>query len=307
MTEELRPSPSTASPDLADPDQAPLYDPYLTAPRPPPRGGLSRLALSAILAPLLGPVGAILAIVFGWYARREIEREAHRLKGHALATAGMVLGVLATMAWGGILSYFAWTFRYRVDPAGDEPSAQATAPHAARAPQQSPPPARAAPVLTDPFAPKNTKVHKEGAVTVVDLGMSTASLSGELAKQRAEAAKAGETLMVMTTAARCQPCTGVDQSLLDPLLQAALAKVRLVRIDVLVFHEDLEELKIPDQAIPGFFLLSLDLTPRDGVNGGEWDDDIPPNIAPVLGAFVRGKYVRRREPWQPVPQSGVTL
>ena len=43
------------------------------------------------------------------------------------------------------------------------------------------------------------------------------------------------------------------------------------------------------------------------IHGGEWDDDIPPNIAPVLGAFVRGKYGTRRYPWQPLPGSGMRL
>ncbi len=30
----------------------------------------------------------------------------------------------------------------------------------------------------------------------------------------------------------------------------------------------------------------------------EWDDDIPRNIAPVLGNFVRGRYTKRREQWR---------
>jgi hypothetical protein len=111
----------------------------------------------------------------------------------------------------------------------------------------------------------------------------------------------------MTTRAACEPCRGVDESLRDPRIQAALAGVRLVRVDIEVFHEDLDALRIPSDRIPGFFLLAPDLNPRDGVDGGEWDDDIPVNIAPVLGAFVRGAYSSRREPWKPLPASGVTL
>ncbi|APR76494.1 Hypothetical protein A7982_01841 [Minicystis rosea] len=297
------PQPSSGAPHDGHSDAAePLYDPYLLPP-PPPRGGVSGLALSAIVAAFLGPVGAILAIVFGHYARREIERTGHRRSGYALATAGLALGVVLTMAWGGFLSYIAWTVRYRVDPAGDEPAASAAPPSTppATAPKGDPP------ADVGPFAPKYTKVKRAGDITVVDVGMSSSSLGEELARQRAEAATAGETLMVMTTAARCAPCRGVDQSLTDPLLQTALAKVRLVRVDMQVFHEDLEQLKIPDEAIPGFFLLSLDLTPRDGVNGGEWDDDIPVNIAPVLGAFARGRYAQRRQSWRPIPSSGMTL
>ena len=64
---------------------------------------------------------------------------------------------------------------------------------------------------------------------------------------------------------------------------------------------------MPIKAIPGFFLLSPDLSPKDAINGGEWDDDIPPNIAPVLGAFMRGKYAKRREGWHASPSSGIRL
>jgi hypothetical protein len=111
----------------------------------------------------------------------------------------------------------------------------------------------------------------------------------------------------MTTRDPCAPCRGVDRSLGDPLVQTGLRGARLVRVDIDVFREDLDELKIPYHAIPGFFLLSLDLTPRDGINGGEWDEDIPRNIAPVLGAFIRGQYTTRREPWKPLPRSGMRL
>lgn len=287
--------------------EPPLYDPYAFAPAQPPPG-LSGLALASVFLSFIGPVGSILAIVFGLHARREIEQSGGRRTGHALATIGIALGVCLTMVYGAGLSYFVWTDRHRADPAGAEPAAEAPLPvpsaPTARAAPSTPAPA---PADLGPFAPKHTKVKKQGEITVVDVGSSTSALPEELAKQRAEASSAGETLVVMTTASRCDPCRGVDRSLVDEKMQTALAKIRLVRVDIMVFHDDLETLKIPDQAIPGFFLLAPDLTPRDGVDGGEWDDDIPPNIAPVLGPFVRGKYAQRRRPWKPVPPSGISL
>jgi hypothetical protein len=161
-----------------------------------------------------------------------------------------------------------------------------------------------APILA---APARTQIEHKGRITVVDLGRATSSLSDELARQRADAAAAHETLLVMTTAAGCDPCRGVDQSLSDAQVQKALARVRLVRIDSELFHEDLDGLRIPHGRVPGFFLLAPDLAPRDGIDGGEWDADIAPNIAPVLGAFVRGTYTSRREPWHPLPGSGMAL
>lgn len=303
MPDEPRPfTPPPNTPPLApEPSEPPLDDPYLIAPTPV-QPGLSRMAVQSAVALPFGPVGAVLAIILGYYARREIERAGRRRSGYALATASMVLGVLAAMSWGAGLSYWKWTREHRVDPVDEAPEVIGT-----MAPPPSPRPSPRAVPDVGPFAPRHTKVKRDGEITVVDVGASTSSIGEELAKQRAEAASQGETLLVMTTAGRCDPCRGVDQSLADPRLQAALAKVRLVRVDVEVFPDDLDELKIPHAAIPGFFLLSPDLTPRDGVDGGEWDDDIAANIAPVLGPFLRGKYASRRRPWRALPPSGTTL
>lgn len=283
--------------------QPPLPDPYAFAPPPPKR--MSRLALSSALSLLIpGPVGSILAIVFGVYARREIDQPGSRRTGHALATLGIALGMCMTMGYGALLSYVIWTAHHRVDPDAG-PTAEAPLPVPSAPTARSAPPTP--PADLGPFAPKHTKVKKQGDITVVDVGSSTSSLPDELAKQRAEASGAGETMLVMTTASRCDPCRGVDRALFDAQMQTALTRIRLVRVDMMVFHDDLESLKIPDEAIPGFFLLAPDLTPRDGVDGGEWDDDIAANIAPVLGPFVHGKYPQRRRPWKPVPPSGISL
>jgi hypothetical protein len=230
--------------------------------------------------------------------------------GRGLATLGLVLGVVLTPAWGGVLSYVAWR-RGLMEPAsplaGSPPEpAGVPARHAPPPDATSPPPAPASSSSLALVPPRTRLVHV-GKITVIDEGKATASLSEELARQRAEAAKEHETLMLMTTATRCDPCRGVDGALSDPLMQTALARVRLVRVDTEVFHEDLEGLRIPHDKVPGFFLLALDLTPRDGINGGEWDDDIAANIAPVLGAFVREKYAKRRESWTPLPGNGMTL
>jgi hypothetical protein len=284
----------------------PLLDPYLHAPPPAPQGDGSSLAASALLAALLlGPVGAILAIVFGWYARQQTARAGGRREGHVVATLAMVLGVALTMTWGGALSYLAWTRHNRA-----EPVAAAGVPALVTLPPVAPPraapsaPRRREPVLS---APQHTKVERAGQITVVDVGVETPSLSEELARQRAEASADGETVLVMTTSGDCAPCRGVDASLRDPLMQTALAHVRLVRVDLYVFNEDLDALKMPHDHYPGFFLLSLDLLPRDGIDGGEWGDDIAPNIAPVLGAFMRGKLAQRKEAWKPVTGSGMSL
>ena len=104
VTDAPRPPPSARDED----DRPILLDPYQGSegarggggepwsgasappnPRGTPRAGLSGMALTSLLsAVLLGPVGAILAIVFGWYARREIERAGTRRSGYGMATVG---------------------------------------------------------------------------------------------------------------------------------------------------------------------------------------------------------------------------
>lgn len=156
-------------------------------------------------------------------------------------------------------------------------------------------------------APPRTVTHDEGGVTVVDLGIDAPSLDDALKQQLATAERAGQTLLLMLTGRRCDPCRGVDASLGDPRMQKALAGVRLVRVDLEVFGEELSLLNLPVDLYPSFFLLRPDLTPIDAIHGGEWDADIPVNIAPVLGPFVRGEYDTRRHPeWAPTT-TGIEL
>ena len=128
-----------------------------------------------------------------------------------------------------------------------------------------------------------------------------------MAKERAEASRAGDLMVVMTTRAECSSCLHFSNSLRNPLMQAALTHVRLVRIDVDVFEEDLSSLKIPHENLPGFFLLAPDLYPRDGIDGNEWGPDVVTNVAPVVGAFVHEKYVTRRRAWQNVSENRLRL
>jgi hypothetical protein len=51
---------------------------------------------------------------------------------------------------------------------------------------------------------------------------------------------------------------------------------------------------LPLETVPGFALMGSNLRVVDYIHGGEWDADIADNIAPVLTAFVRGKYLNRR-------------
>jgi hypothetical protein len=302
------------SADSLSPKHPPLYDPYLIPIIEAPRRQLSVLAVCSLLAALLlGPVGAIGAIVMGWAARREILARPLQRKGHTLATLGMALGIVMTVGWMGAAGVGVWVWnQQRVELAGDatpSPPVVAAVPQPPE-PEVAEPQVRVSPTPSSTPAgsvPKETAARKEGTITVVDVGITALSLADELSKQRKEAEAAGQTLMVMTTRDPCEPCRGVDASLSSPQLQAALSGVRIIRVDLDVFKEELDHLRIQRQRYPGFFLLAPDMSPKDGIDGGEWDDDIPVNIAPVLGPFVKGKYTHRRQSFRPLPRTGVAL
>jgi hypothetical protein len=292
----------------------PLDDPYLVQAQVPRRAALSPLALTSILAPILGgPLGSVAAIVFGWAARREIREAPGPRRGYVMATVGMALGLCLTIAWGAAIALNIWSTRYQAEHriaaetglsvTASDPRATPAGPVDTTAPEVD----AGAREHPSPSVPKETTLRHEGLVTVVDVGAQVTSLSQELARQRADASTVGETVVVMTTREGCDPCRSISDSLRDPLMQTALAKVRLVRVDIDVFKEDLDTLKMPYKRYPSFFLLALDLFPRDAIDGGEWDEDVPQNMAPVLGAFVRGKYNARREAWQPIPGTGIRL
>ncbi|WP_437581736.1 DUF4190 domain-containing protein [Sorangium sp. So ce887] len=300
------PSPSGATTPLPV-----IRDPYLTRPLPPERPPFSTLAVSSVVAALFGPLGAIAAIAFGWAARREIERAPEARRGQVLASVGLSLGVLLTLCWSSAIGFGVWmwsthnsgeTAAAAVGEGEPSPEPASTASPAAPLPDAPPPAAQ-----PGGSVPQHTIQRRIGGVSIVDIGVDVSTLSEELAKQRADAHARGEKVLVMTTSDPCEPCRGVDRALSDPLMQTALRSVRLVRVDIDVFKEDLDQIKMPRRLYPGFFLLSPDLSPQDGINGGEWDDDIARNIAPVLGAFVRGQYTTRRQPWHPLPGSGMRL
>lgn len=302
------------SADSLSPKQPPLYDPYLIPIVEAPRRQLSVLAVSSVLAALLlGPLGALGGIVMGWAARREIAARPLQRKGHTLATVGMALGIVMAVGWSAAAGVGLWVWNERQVEMAEEATPSSPVVAAAPeppAPEVAEPQVRVSPTPSSMPAgsvPTATLARQEGTVMLIDVGVTAHSLADELNKQRKEAEAAGQTLLVMTTRDPCEPCRGVDKAISSPLLQTALSGVRLVRVDVDVFKDDLDQLRIQRQRFPGFFLLAPDMSPKDGIDGGEWDDDIPVNIAPVLGPFVRGKYLQRRQTFRPLPRTGVAL
>jgi len=269
------------------------------------------LAIAALLMGILGVTclpgsGGLVAIVLGLLARAEARGAAPPRPRLALANIGLLLGtasVLVTVV--GLVWLFAFmqeaTIR-RSASAGPRPRTTLARPTAtASAAPAVPPPApsglRAGDA--DEAEPRRTETVRIGAVVLTDLGPGSAGLVAGLTEQRRLAEREGRTLLLWVNGADCPPCDGVAAALLDERLQSALADTLLVRVDVADFAVELAHLGIPTASVPGFARLDTNQRPVDYLHGGEWDEDLANNIAPVLRSFVRGDHMQRRHPWRP--------
>ncbi len=297
----------------------------MTSPAPEPptapygQNGQTRLnatALLSLVASLFGFVcfwgfGGLLGIVLGLVARSEVERSEGREHGRGLATAGLILGLLNVASFViGIAVLAAWM----ASPGshGSTPTVAAPAPPPALvlpSPRPAPEGSTAEAAADEPgqaSRERDTRSTLVGSITVVDPGSSAGRLPALLHAEQATAVAEKQKLVLWIVTPECSPCNGIAAALPDRRLQRALDGVRLLRVDLREFSPDLERLGIPTEKIPGFALLGPDLRPLDFVDGGEWDADIPVNIAPVLGAFVRGTYTKRRQPWRGTLRGGET-
>ena len=267
-------------------------------------------SIFALLASLFGFVcflglGGVLGVVLGLIARSEIARSEGRETGRGLANAAIVIGTLnlcaTVIALAVGITYLASprTVATRSAPAV-APPAWTTAP--SPSPAAHPGKGSAAPEARA-SREAGSQVTTLGAITLADI---SGDFENELDKQRGAADAGAETLVLWLVVPGCKPCDGVAAALTSPIAQKALAKVRFVRVDRDEFQVELERLSIPTEKIPGFVLLDSRNHPRDFIHGGEWDADIAPNIAPVLGKFAHGSYPRRRHPWHGVAREDET-
>ncbi len=279
-----------------------------------PPGAHSRLNPAALLSLLVGlfsfvcfffwGLGGIGAILLGISARGEIQRSEGQQHGKGVANAGIVFGVLhlAALVIGSAV-LFTIAASEKATPTPFLPASPPPGVVVSPAPSVSTVPPEMPGAMTREAA---TRTLALGELTLVDPGTETPSLTVILSRERALAAEQKQRLVLLIVGPDCQPCNGVGVALRDPRLQRALRGVRLVRVEGREFAVELERSGIPAEVMPGFALLGEDGRPIDYVNGGEWDADIPENIAPVLRDFMLGRYLKRRNPWKPGAAHGET-
>ncbi len=303
-------------------DRAPvLLDPYLAKkPAPPTRRPFSTAAIVGACLSVL-PLGSLAAIFFGIAGLRQTRLGT--MRGRPFAIAAVALGGLLTVGYavGSTVVVMQHLERERLKTVREddkwaakqkereeEERARKDA-EAAKTKTSTPlvPPEFLDPASPQGAVPQATRVAVIGKVPVVDIGVAEPSLSAAIAREMETAKKEDKEVMLMLVRSPCAPCQGVLRALSNPLMQDALERTRLVRVDVEVFRDDLAKLKYPTDRVPGFFLVRSDSMPRDGIDGGEWGEDIAANIAPVLRPFARGNFKKRKRDWKPIPMSGTFL
>jgi hypothetical protein len=226
------------------------------------------------------------AVILGVRAQTAIRQSRGSLTGGSLAAWGIATGVLGSIF--GMLLMAAVVLSAWVDsrreattiPVDPQPAPEVTAP--AWAPTAPLPPP--APAMV-------------GAIRVVDLDPTArATFHQQLESEYRRAAGAHQMLILMTSKKKCDVCDEIATSLTDSRMQKALAHVEIVRADVDDFAEELHENGMLEPTLPWFYKIGGSLHPTDAVSAGEWAENVPENMAPVLGSFVAGTLKVRRDP-----------
>lgn len=249
----------------------------------------------------LGPVGALGGVVCALIGYREIRESEGRMGGKELCTVALVLSAANLVLTAATVAVFAFgitsTLRKATAVSG---SPTYTAPYATSTP---PPPTSGPRSSRGGEAGQTTPLDvvtevRLGRVTLVDLPPTGRPLAVELRAQQGKASAAHERMVLFIVTASCRPCMSVAAVLNDRKMQAALDQVRLVRINAHDAPEELNALGVATGTIPGFYVLRPNLKVADGITGAEWDDDTADNIAPVIRAFLKGTYAKRRRPYE---------
>jgi hypothetical protein len=223
--------------------------------------------------------------------RPEISVARRTIAGARLAAISVAAGAVATV---GSLLAVAYLASVGASSARAERSAQ-LASHS-ESPRSAYEGARRLDGLPDHNA-RPVREHRIGEIILVDVGAEIPSLDEELDRQRGLAMRSHERLLLWLVVQDCKSCNAVEAALSSVEVQHALIKSRLVRLDAVEFLAELSRIGVPMDAFPAFVLLGRDGHAADYLHDGEWDEDIPENIAPVLKSFVDGTYSHRRSPW----------
>jgi hypothetical protein len=269
-----------------------------------PRTRLKQLLAAALTLAAcgFGPLAAVGAGL-GWITRQRLQPLAHQTHGLRWANVAIGVGLINSTLW-----LAAWTW-ITLEPPGPQAVARdeaedialpfATQPMVATPRFKDFPELETLPILADDGSlAESTSRRQLGQVPVTDVGDTVTSLSVTLEEQAYLAYSKGRTPVLWLVSTECRRCERVAQALKQTRLQRALAHTLLIRVNVSQFNAELVDLQLPVADLPGFAPLSREGTPLDFLHAGEWDEDTPQQIAPVLESFVEHVGTHRRFPWR---------
>jgi hypothetical protein len=273
-----------------------------------PRTKLKRLlaAALALAACGFGPLAA-LGAALGWMIRSRLRPLSHHGQGLRWANVAIGVGLINSTLW---LAAWMWI---TLDPTpqprdNDDDVAQpfATQPMVATPRFQDFPELETLPVIAEDGSADSTWTRRLGQLFLTDVSDGVNSLSVTLEEQARLAYEKGRTPVVWLVAPECHRCDDVSGALKHPRLQRVFAHSVLIRVDASQFGAELIDLQLPVTELPGFAILSPDGTPLDFIHAGEWEEDSPSHMAPVLESFVERAMTHRRFPWRGGPRSDET-
>ncbi len=149
----------------------------------------------------------------------------------------------------------------------------------------------------------STETAQFGQIELIDVGDDTPNLAEFVAHQAAAAYENKQVCLLVTMLPECPGCASLGYAIAKNTLGSALGKVRIVRLDLDEFEEELRSLHLPIDRVPGFIRLDQFGKAVDFLDAGEWNTNDPAEFAPIIAAFVHGLLTKRRHPWLRNPES----
>ena len=142
-----------------------------------------------------------------------------------------------------------------------------------------------------------------GNIELIDVGDSTPDFSDFVAEQAKAAHDSNQHCLLMTMLPKCPSCAAIGYAVEKGLLGRDLGRIRLIRLDLDEFEQEVRRLHLPIDRVPGFVLVDATGSVVDFLDGGEWGANDPAEFAPIISAFVNGRLAQRRYLWTRLPQS----
>ncbi len=148
-----------------------------------------------------------------------------------------------------------------------------------------------------------TETGQYGQIELVDVGDDTPRFAEFVAQQAGAAYDNKQICLLVTMVPQCPGCASLGYALARSSLRNSLGKVRIVRLDLDEFEEELRNLHLPIDRVPGFIRLDRHGKAVDFLDAGEWNTNDPAEYAPIIEAFLQGRLKLRRHPWVRNPDS----